>query len=146
MWMVWSARQGGSLAFAAAGALTSGRMPTKMLSTSLRDGGRLRYSPRFRARTRSLPRGQRLVGGVLDRRVGGADDGAVVPGNGEQHAAVAGTRHHDGGVTAQEGAVEHEMDALAGRHHGLGTSGCAMRRVSSVKMPVALTTTFACAS
>ncbi len=53
----------------------------------------------------------------LDRRVGGADERMAVPGDGEHDAAVAGVRHHDGGVAGQEGAVEDEVGALAGRDH-----------------------------
>ena len=56
-------------------------------------------------------------GGVVDRRIGGADQRVAVPGNGEHHAAVAGVRHHDGAVAGQKRAVEDQMNALAGRDH-----------------------------
>ena len=61
----------------------------------------------------------RLERGLVDRRVGGADQRVAVPGNGEHHAAVAGVRDHDGAVAGQKGAVEHQVDALAGSDDGL---------------------------
>ena len=45
-----------------------------------------------------LLHGQRIVGGLVDGGVGGADDGVAMPGNGEEHAAIAGMRHHDGRI------------------------------------------------
>src|SRR6185437_17108061 len=45
-----------------------------------------------------LLHGQWIVRGPVDGSVGGADHSMTVPGDGEEHAAIAGVRHHDGGV------------------------------------------------
>ncbi len=64
--------------------------------------------------------GARLVDGLGNGCVGGSDDGVIVPGNGEEDTAIAGARHHEGAVSAEEGFVEDEMNALAGRNHTIG--------------------------
>jgi hypothetical protein len=57
--------------------------------------------------------------GLGDGGVGGADHDVVVPGHGEQHAAVVGAGHHDGAVAGQEAAVHDDVHALTGGEHGL---------------------------
>ncbi len=44
----------------------------------------------------------------------------AVPGNGEEHAAVAGVRHHDGGVAQQKRTLEDQVNTLAGLDHSAG--------------------------
>ena len=53
--------------------------------------------------------------GTYDVR--GADHDLVVPGHGEQHAAVRGLGYHDGVVALQEFHVEHQVHALARSDH-----------------------------
>ena len=63
----------------------------------------------------SSSNGLRLERRRVDRRVGRADQRVAVPRDREQHAAVAGVRHHDRAVARQERAIEDEMNALARR-------------------------------
>jgi len=67
-----------------------------------------------------IGQGAGLEGGVVDGGVGGADDDAAMPGDGEEDATVVGLGDHDGGVAGEELAGEDEVDALAGGDDGLG--------------------------
>ena len=67
-----------------------------------------------------IGQGAGLEGGVVDGGVGGADDDAAMPGDGEEDAAVVGLGDHDGGVAREEFAGEDEVDALAGDDDGFG--------------------------
>ena len=52
-----------------------------------------------------------------DGRVSGSDQGVTVPGNCEQHAAIAGVRNHNRAFTLQEARIEDQVNALAGNDH-----------------------------
>ena len=62
----------------------------------------------------------RLEAGRIDGGVGGSRNGVAVPGNDKEDAAVAGLGNHEGGVAAEEAAIEDEMDALAQDHERVG--------------------------
>jgi hypothetical protein len=54
------------------------------------------------------------------RRVRGADDDTPMPGHGEEHAPVVRLRDHDGRITRQKLARQHQMHALARRDDVFG--------------------------
>ena len=87
MWIVWS-RDSAAVSLPSP-LLTSGRMPTNTLRTSARVGGLRRYWPAVsRMNSISSVSGRGSSVGVVDRRVGRADERVAVPGNREHHAAV----------------------------------------------------------
>ena len=57
---------------------------------------------------------------AVDGSVGCAGHGMAMPGNDEEDAAIAGAGNHEGGVALEEGAIEDEVDALAGNHQRFG--------------------------
>ncbi len=68
--------------------------------------------------------GKRVIGRFLNRRIGRAHHRVLMPGDGKQHPAVAGVRHHDGGVAAQKLPLEDQVDTLAGRDHAVHLRLC----------------------
>ena len=60
--------------------------------------------------------GARLQAWRVNRGVGCARDGVPMPGNHKQNAAIAGPRHHQRRVPLQEGAIEDQVNPLAGYH------------------------------
>ena len=64
-----------------------------------------------------LPERPGLLLGFRADDVGRADDDLVVPRHGEQHAPVGGLGNHDGVIAPEEFPVQHEVHALARRHH-----------------------------
>src|SRR5688500_1284736 len=112
MWIVWSRERAAVIRLSLL--RTSGRMPTKTLNTSLRDGALCRYCPAVSStKAISCSKWARLEDGLVDGGVRRADDGVPVPGDREHDAAVAGVRHHDRTLPGQERPIEHEMDPLA---------------------------------
>ncbi|HMP33955.1 MAG TPA: hypothetical protein PKC67_06345 [Kiritimatiellia bacterium] len=65
----------------------------------------------------------RIVVDGVARGVGGAEEHAAVPGNGEEDTAVGGLGDHQGGRATEDGGVEDEVDALAGGDARRGGGG-----------------------
>ena len=68
-------------------------------------------------------KGRGLQCQIVARCVGGAQNDLAQPGHGKEHAAIGGAWHQHRVGPRQEAAVDHQVHALAGCHHGRSGGG-----------------------